>query len=97
MEEEVEFVLEDITNELKDIIDKFYVISRKLWDYDQTSFYPVFLFEVFSEKEKKELEKLVRKAEDAVWEAEDAVWELYKAFEKKIAELEKKLEDLDEG
>jgi len=83
MEKEVEFVLVDIIDELKRITDRFYAISRELWDYDQTSFYPVFLLEVFSEKEKKEIRELVRKAEYAVWE-------LFKIFEEKVEELEKK-------
>jgi hypothetical protein len=84
MERKRSFVLEEIISELKHIADRFYIISDELQDYEESF---VFISDVFSEKEKKEIQKLL-------WKAEDAIWELYKAFKKKIAELEKKLEDL---
>jgi len=90
MEEEVEFVLEDLVNELKRIADRVRYMSNELWEYGQSDLFILRFSEILNEEEKEKLQQLS-------WRAEISSWELYRFLEKKIRELEEVLGDKDES
>jgi len=90
MEEEVEFVLEDLVNELKRVADRVRYMSNELWEYGQSDLFILRFSEILNEEEKEKLQQLS-------WRAEISSWELYRFLEKKMRELEAKIGDKNES